>query len=343
MQMIFEAYREECRIEGKSVKKLNWQWKPLKPYFAHLQPGDLLKVIIVEGEPRTLAHKYAVEREANGKAIRRAIRDKNGETTGEFYVERVGKIARDTINSELSLVRTVVLWGFTKGMYKTQSGQPPDVWVPPAGEGRKTALNNAEMEALITALFQAPFHIRVFLVIAMATGARKEAILELEWDRVDFDKRTIDFRRAGERSILDTSHLKGRAVVDMPIELYETLKDAWEWRRSGCNYVVEFRGQRVKDPKEAIRTVFQRAGLGRRYMGAHALRHSLATWAIANGIEPVFVQQLLGHKQLSTTLGSYVEHKVGSLTKAAGVISQLLQSRDVSPREIPDLSRNSDL
>lgn len=335
-------YRESRRVEGKNADKLDYQWKPLAPMFAHLQPSDVEKQMIVEDEKRTICHAYAVKRQKQGRLIRKKVRDKTGRPTGDLIDTYVGTIARDTIVSELSLLRTVVIWGHNHGKYTTKSGKPPTVWVPPAGAGRKTSLNDREMGNLIVALFEAPFHIRVFLVIAMSTGARKEAILELEWDRVDFANGTIDFNRDGAKSILDTSHLKGRAIVDMSTELRETLLEAWEWRAKCCSYVVEWRGQRVHDPKEAIRTVFQRAGLGRRFMGAHALRHSLATWAIAHGIEPVFVQQLLGHKKLDTTLGSYVQHKVGSLTKAAGVISQLLQAKDALTIDITDHSRDSD-
>lgn len=342
LQQLFDLYRESRRIEGKNADKLDYQWKPLAPMFAHLQPSDVEKKAFVEGETRSICHAYAVKREKQGRLVRKKARDKEGRPTGELIDTYVGTIARDTIVSELSLLRTVVIWGHENGKYVTKSGKPPVVWVPPSGNGRKTSLNDTEMGNLIVALFQAPFHIRVFLIIAMSTGARKEAILELQWDRVDFVNGTIDFNRDGPRSILDTSHLKGRAIVDMSPELRETLLEAWEWRVTGCNYVVEWRGQRVHDPKEAIKTVFMRAGLGRRYMGAHALRHSIATWAIAHGIEPVFVQQLLGHKKLDTTLGSYVEHKIGSLTKAAGVISRLLQVEDVRKRNITDHSRNSD-
>ena len=35
--------------------------------------------------------------------------------------------------------------------------------------------------------------------VALATGARSEAILELEWDRVDFAKGIIDFNTAASR------------------------------------------------------------------------------------------------------------------------------------------------
>lgn len=321
---LFKLYRESRRIEGKNIEKLNSQWKSLAPSFAHLQPADVATEMEVQKEKRTRCHAYAVEREAGGRIVRKKERDKNGEPTGNIIETRVGIIARDTIVSELSLLRTIIHWSFRHGHIKEE----PFVWVPLAGDGRKTSLTESEMEALIISLFHAPFHVRLFLIIAMSTGARKEAILELEWDRVDFEYNTVDFNRKAARSILDTSHIKGRAIVDMSVELRETLLEAHEWRPKNCSHVIEWRGKRIIDPREAIKTVFRRAGLDRRYLGPHALRHTIATWAIAKGIEPQLVQQLLGHRNLETTMTSYVQHKVGSLTKAAGVITGLLQLQD---------------
>ena len=36
-------------------------------------------------------------------------------------------------------------------------------------------------------------HIKLFIIIAMTTGARKGAVLDLTWDRVDMDGGVIDF------------------------------------------------------------------------------------------------------------------------------------------------------
>lgn len=38
-------------------------------------------------------------------------------------------------------------------------------------------------------------------------------------------------------------------------------------------------------------------------ISAHTLRHSFATHALESGVDPVFIQQMLGHKHLETTLG----------------------------------------
>ena len=101
----------------------------------------------------------------------------------------------------------------------------------------------------------------------MSTAARKEAILELTWDRVDFRQGTIDFNRSEKQSILGTSHIKGRAMVDMNETIDEALAEAYEYRDRDCPYVIEWKGKMVQDPKNAIGATFRRAGIVSEYMG----------------------------------------------------------------------------
>lgn len=170
------------------------QWKALAPTFADLQPADLDRVIVVEGEGRTLAHRYALERQKLGRA-------------------------RDTICSELMLLRTVLNWAVKRK--RLAASDVPFVWVPSPGKGRRTALNEQEMMQLLGAIVEATFHVRLAFLIAIATGARKEAIAELTWPRVDLENRAIDFNTGTDKGILITGHQKGRAIVVIGDGLYE--------------------------------------------------------------------------------------------------------------------------
>ena len=37
-------------------------------------------------------------------------------------------------------------------------------------------------------------------------------------------------------------------------------------------------------------------------ISAHTLRHCFATHALENGVDPVYIKQMLGHKRLQTTM-----------------------------------------
>lgn len=280
-------YIEDRRREGKAADKMEFQWRALRPTFEHLQPADVETTMIVQGEPRTRCHQYAVDRHAKG-------------------------LARSTIHSELSLLRSAMGWAAKRRMI-----EPVHVWVSTPGKARRTALSTEGIIKLLGAIVEAPHHIRLLMLIALATGARREAILDLEWARVDLDRRMIDFNTGAETSILDTSHKKGRAIVDIGEGLYEALAEARELAQTP--FVIEFRRRRLTDPKEGVKAVFARAGLAGRYMGLHALRHTLATDAAAKGIDMRKVQKMLGHSDIRTTEDVYAEFRRGYLADVAAV------------------------
>ena len=99
---IMERYIEDRRVEGKRVETMRYNWKKLKKTFEHRQPDDLSARIEVEGEQRTLAHKYVRERELQGAA-------------------------RDTICTELGRLRTAVKWAAKQKLVEAvpQSGCRP--------------------------------------------------------------------------------------------------------------------------------------------------------------------------------------------------------------------------
>lgn len=286
---VMDAYIEEKRKEGKNVATMNYNWKALSPFFAHLQPIDLKAVRIVEGEERTVCHEYAVARESSG-------------------------IARDTIWTELNRLRTACNWGAATGLIKDE-WKAKNVWVPSQGPARDIVLDEEDVFRVFDEC-RMP-HVRLNLVLGLCTGARKTAIKELRWTKVDFEKRQIDYRAAGKQSILDSSHKKGRAIVDMNDLVYAALREAHEWRKS--EFVIEYKRRSAGDTKKAIARAIQRAGLGGRRIGLHTLRHTLATWAASKGVDMRIIQRLLGHDQMKTTDKIYAKHRRGYTQTAVDV------------------------
>jgi integrase len=289
VERVMDAYIEEKRKEGKNIKTMGYNWKALKPFFAHLQPIDLKAVRVVEGEERTICHEYAVARANAG-------------------------IARDTIWTELNRLRTACKWAAATNLIKDE-WKTKNVWVPSQGPARDIVLEEDEVFRVFDEC-RMP-HVRLTLVLALGTGARKTAIKELKWTKVDFDKRQIDYRVPGKLSILDSSHKKGRAIVDMNDLVYAALREAHEWRKS--EFVVEYKGRSAGDTKKAIARAIARSGLGGRRIGLHTLRHTLATWAASKGVDMRVIQRLLGHDQMKTTDKVYAKHRRGYTRSAVDV------------------------
>jgi integrase len=79
---------------------------------------------------------------------------------------------------------------------------------PAPSKPRERYLTKEERDKLLEHI-ETP-HVRLFVTLALATGARMGAILDLTWDRVDFAHGTIDFMPAGR----DKTN-KRRTVVPM--------------------------------------------------------------------------------------------------------------------------------
>jgi len=287
-----ERYFEDRAREGKKdyVKVRRYIWEAnRKRTFGALSTASLNGPVEVEGEERTICHKYAYERQQAGAS-------------------------QATIYNELSLIRTIVNWADRNKLVAKVY-----VWRPREPDARERVITIEQFLALLVAC-EHP-HVRLFVVIAISTGARRQAILELTWDRVDLEKRTVDFRVARQVSVLDTSGRKGRAVVDINDFLYEEFTQAKRWARTG--HVVEWNGKPVKSVKKALAKAFQKAGIEGAFNGAHLLRHSLATWVADAGHELRVVQRLLGHRNIVSTQ-RYAKHQRGFLTPAVSVVDKAL-------------------
>jgi integrase len=107
-----------------------------------------------------------------------------------------------------------------------------------AEEGLEAAAPERQMRHLTHAQFEkwyaevkAP-HARLYALLGLFTMARPTAILELTWDRVDFERKQIDLNPRGRRQTK-----KRRPVVALNDEAMEALQAAYEARQS--EYVIE--------------------------------------------------------------------------------------------------------
>lgn len=296
---IVDRYLETRRIEGKaSYERMQHNWTALRPMFEHLEPSDVSAEYMVRGEKRTRCHQYALDRRAAGRR-------------------------RETIATELAMLRTALNWAENNNVIDVA----PPVWVPKHGKTREPLTEDEVMRLFDGAR---EHHIRLLFLIAFLTGARKSAICELLWSRVDLVRGTIDFRiddfgdEEGD-DILDSSHRKGRAFVDIHPVLLAALAEAKEWARS--EYVIEYRGKRVMNPKKGIAEAVRRAGLTGRYIGAHALRHTFATWAADADVDMRKIQRMLGHDDIETTKKVYSKHTRGYVLPAVNAVAKRFTPR----------------
>lgn len=203
-----------------------------------------------------------------GKAITR-------EDCREYHKarRRAGK-SDSTVLTELEFLRACLRFH-----YKDNA---PTLWMPPASKPRERFLTRAERDRLLEHI-AAP-HVRLFVILALTTGARMGALLDLTWDRVDLEVGTIDLNPAG-REITN----KRRVIVS----LNSRAKDALEQAKSAAltDHVIEYAGQPVASIRKAIRSAAARAKVP---CSPHVFRHTSGVMMANADIPMEKIAQRLG-------------------------------------------------
>lgn len=139
---------------------------------------------------------------------------------------------------------------------------------------------------------RARLHLPLYTLIALYTGQRRGAILDLTWQQVDLDVGRIDFNPPGR---MQTK--KRRPRIPIPRSLLAALRRAH--RRASSKYVIAYRGQQVADVKTGFNSAAARAGIPD--CTSHILRHSCATWMAQRGVPLREIAGYLGHSEQRTT------------------------------------------
>lgn len=201
--------------------------------------------------------------------------------------KREGK-APSTIRTELEALRACLRWHYGK--------DAPTIPAPAPSKPRDRYLTQDEARKLLAAI-ETP-HVKLFVTLALSTGARMGAILDLTWDRVDFEHGTIDFMPAGR----DKTN-KRRTVVRMAPKAREALTEAQKGAMT--DYVIEYAGEPVKSVKKAIAAAARRSGVK---CSPHVFRHTAAVWMAQADVPMQKISQVLGHTSSRVTETVYARY-----------------------------------
>jgi integrase len=209
-----------------------------------------------------------------------------------------------TIWTELGHLRIVLKWAEKLGY-----GRAPFIERPRKPPPKDRHLTRAEFDRLKDQC-KAP-HLRLFVELAIATAARKEALLTLTWDRVRFDRGHIEL---GQPNAIRPQ--KGRATVPMTDTLRAALSEAHTGART--DYVIEYGGRAVKSVRTGLEAASSAAKVG--HVTPHMFRHSAAVWMAQEGVEMRKIAQFLGHSDERTTARIYALYSPDYLRDAAAAL-----------------------
>ena len=175
----------------------------------------------------------------------------------------------------------------------------------------------------VRALFEAAREDRLeaLYVVAVTAGLRRGELQGLKWEDLDLEAGTLQVQRtlsepkggyvfeapkAGKgRNVRLTRKAMAALREHRKRQLEERMQKAGLWREQGLVFPSA-----VGTPlwggnlNRAFKTLLKRAGLLHSFR-FHDLRHTCATLLLRQGVNPKFVQELLGHRDVSLTLNTY--------------------------------------
>jgi len=282
--------------------------------------------------------KYQAER--MGKRQPKMIHTKKG----NVFVEDSRPVTEGTVRRELVTLSAALNHAVKNGRLTIA----PKIHKPPMPPGKTRFLTKEEIERLLTHCPEP--HLRLFITLAISTGARKGALLDLKWNQIDFENRIVYLNPEGRAQTN-----KRRAIVPMNDHLHDALLKAkidqeayvseqiekTGWKIDVCEHVISFRNQPVLNVRTGFRRSCERAGI----KGAtpHTLRHTAGTLMALAGVDLFLIAKVLGHSvQKTTELYAHFqpEYLRGAVNALGSAIPKQIDVQYTQGRRKPDQSIN---
>lgn len=259
----------------------------------------------VEAYLQSLRGNHDEQRKRDGWEASRAFWghidiDTVDEQLSRDYLGWRGK-ATNTMRNELSLIRTALHWA-ERGRFIQKA---PKIIVPSPPESKVNHLTKAQFRLFLEGC-RAP-HVLLFSMLAVATGARKGALLQAKWEQVDFDRRILQLNPEGR-----AQNSKYRATVPLNEQIMPMLHEAKA--ASLTEYIIEHNGKPLTDIKKGIAAASQRSGI---HAHPHMFRHSAAVWMAEDRVPMSEIAAFLGHRDINVTTKVYAKYNPDALRGAS--------------------------
>jgi integrase len=211
-----------------------------------------------------------------------------------------------------------------------------------APQSRRAEIRPLSREQVRT-LFKAVSRHRLatLYIVAVTAGLRQGELLGLRWEDVDLEagmlqvRRTLSEARTG-RIFEAPKSGKGRQIrltrkatealrAHRGAQLEERRKLEGLWQDQGLGFPSQVGTLlSARNLQRHFKNLLERAGLPKSFR-FHDLRHTCATLLLRQGVNPKFVQELLGHADISLTLNVYSHVLPDMGDAAAGAMDDALE------------------
>ncbi|MCL2505525.1 MAG: site-specific integrase [Alphaproteobacteria bacterium] len=310
---VLSAYAKEHAVHVASATTIGFNIKSLIPFWGHRTVAEVRPVTCRE---------YL------------AYRKKNAQNQGKTLSDA-------TVSRELGVLAAAIRHDYKQGrlaalapIWKPAPSAPKDRWLTREEVAHllKAARTKRRDDNKITGRQRthsfSRWHVSFYILLALYTAARKEAILTLTWSQVDLEKGIIDLNKQGAKITN-----KRRAIVPIPRKLMTFLRIAKSRAPENCadKCVIDYFGKPILRIDQSFRRVVADAGL--KNVTPHTLRHTAATWMAQAGVSMWVIAKYLGHASTRTTERIYAHHNPDFLIEA----KEALERRSVNKTPIQKL------
>ena len=178
------------------------------------------------------------------------------------------------------------------------------------------AMTRAQVMALLAAADQVVPRLAALFLLLARTGLRLGEALALQWADLDFEAGTLRVARTISKGLVGTPKSGAAREVDMTPMLSRRLRRLQVARKTEAlrrgwpevpAWIFCTRTGQPYHPR-VVQRAFARALTSAKlpkHFTPHALRHTYASILIAEGVNPAYVQRMLGHSSIKLTVDLY--------------------------------------
>jgi integrase len=232
-------------------------------------------------------------------------------------LEKAGK-SPQTVKHVLTLIKRMLNFALRRGYVESIPGTL-HITMPTVDNKVTENLTAEQVQKLLQALDEEADQVQASIVrLALFTGMRRSALLNLEWGDLDFERGFITLRG-------DVAKKQKTETIPMNDQARAILNGLPQTKSP---YV--FPGRYDDKPRGNIspmlKRVREKVGLPESFRPLHGLRHSFASWLASSGQVSMYeLQKLLTHSSPQMTQ-RYAHLHDDALKKASGVASTLFSA-----------------
>jgi len=160
--------------------------------------------------------------------------------------------------------------------------------------GRTRFLDEQEHEKLIAACKDNSPQLHLAVVLALATGARRQEIWSLRWENVDLAEGYLTFHQT------KNGYIRSVPVIGQALDLLRDYHQKHRLLHTSLLFPSSTNPQKPLEFRKRWESVLRKAEIADfRY---HDLRHSAASYMVRNGMDLRLVAEILGHRTLQMTM-----------------------------------------